>query len=92
MIAFPRAWVLASAMLIGSAVGLLAAIGLTVLIQTPVRPDVVTGLVVGVPTVLGLLLMLMSRRRQMTTLAAFVLALAPGWFGALAAVEVVGGG
>jgi ABC-type molybdate transport system permease subunit len=92
VIAFPRAWVLTSAMLVGAAVGLVAGVAATVLIHTPIRPDVVIGLVVGPPTVLGLLLVFVAGRRGLTALGAFVLALTPGWFGALAAIEVVTGG
>ncbi|OHV04585.1 putative holin [Mycobacterium talmoniae] len=92
MIPIPRAWLLTSAMLLGAAVGMLAGIAVTVLVQRPVRPDVVIGLVVGIPTALGLLLVLVSGRRWVTALGAFVLALSPGWFGALAAIEVVRGG
>lgn len=79
-------------MLVGTAVGLVAGIGTTVLVKTPIRPDVVIGLIIGVPTVVGLALILASRRRAVAMLGAFALALSPGWFGALAAVEVVHGG
>ena len=40
----------------------------------------------------GLLLILVSGRRWVTTLGAFLLALTPGWFAALVAIEVVHGG
>ena len=56
-----------------------------------VRPDVVIALVVGVPSAFGLVLMLLSHRRWMTALGAFVLAIAPGWFGVLVAIQVVHG-
>ncbi|MEZ0362843.1 putative holin [Mycobacterium sp. pUA109] len=92
MIPVPRAWLLTSAMLVGAAVGMLVGIAVTVLVERPVRPDLVIGLVVGIPTALGLLLVLVSGRRWVTALGAFVLALTPGWFGALAAIEVVRGG
>lgn len=92
MIPIPRAWLLTSAMLVGAAVGMLAGIAATLFIRTPVRPDVVIGLVVGVPTALGLLVVLVSGRRWMTAVGAFVVAVAPGWLGALAAIEVVKGG
>jgi hypothetical protein len=79
-------------MLVGAAVGLLAAVTATMLITATVRPDVVIALVVGVPGALGLLLILVSGRRWMTALGAFVLAIGPGWLGTLALIEVVRGG
>ncbi|EID09006.1 conserved hydrophobic protein [Mycobacterium xenopi RIVM700367] len=88
MIPLPRAWLLASAMLAGTATGLLAAAAATVSVHTRVRPDVVIALVVGVPSALGLLLILLSRHRWVTALGAFILALAPGWFGLLVAIQV----
>ncbi len=78
-------------MLVGAAVGLVLGIAATLVIDTPIRPDVVVGLVVGVPGILGLLAILTSARRWMTTAAAFLLAIAPGWFGALVAVQAVHG-
>ncbi|OBB60207.1 hypothetical protein A5757_11130 [Mycobacterium sp. 852013-51886_SCH5428379] len=92
MIPLPRTWVLAGAMLVGAAVGLLAAVTATMLITASVRPDAVIALVVGVPGALGLLLILVSGRRWMTALGAFVLAIGPGWLGTLALIEVVRGG
>jgi hypothetical protein len=83
---------LASAMLVGSAVGLLAGVALTVLVRTPVRPDLVIALVVGLPGVIGLLTVLFSGRRWVTMLGAFILALGPGWFGVLVAIEVTSHG
>lgn len=79
-------------MLVGSAVGMVAGIALTLLVKASVRPDVVIALVVGVPSVLGLLTILGSGRRWVTTAGAFILAIAPGWFGALVAIQVVHGG
>jgi ABC-type enterobactin transport system permease subunit len=92
VIPLPRAWLLSSAMLVGAAVGLVAAVTSTLLITATVRPDVVIGLVVGVPSVVGVVTILCSGRRWVTTLGAFVLAIAPGWLGALALIEVVNGG
>lgn len=92
MIPLPRPWLLASAMLIGAAVGLLAGVALTVVVRTPVRPDVVIALVVGLPSVVGLLTILFSGRRWVTMLGAFLLAVAPGWFGVLVTVQVTSGG
>jgi hypothetical protein len=88
VIPLPRPWLLASAMLIGTAVGLLAGVALTVLVHSPVRPDVVIALVVGLPSVIGLLTILFSGRRWVTALGAFILAMGPGWFGVLVAIEV----
>jgi len=53
------------------------------------RPDIAIALVVGFPSVVGLLVILLARRRWLTALGAFILALAPGWFGVLAVIEVV---
>ncbi len=78
-------------MLVGTAVGLLTAIASTVFLKATVRPDVVIALVVGLPSVTGMLMILSSGRRWVTTLGAFVLAVAPGWFGALVAIQVVHG-
>ena len=89
MIPLPRAWLLTGAMLIGVAVGLVAGIASSVLVTATVRPDLVVALVVGVPSAVGLLLVLTSGRRWVTTLGVFVLSVAPGWFGVLAAVQAV---
>ncbi|MGV0811398.1 putative holin [Mycolicibacterium boenickei] len=88
MIPLPRAWLLTGAMSVGVAVGLLAGIATTLLVTATVRPDAVIALVLGLPGVLGILLVLVSGRRWVTTLGAFVLAIAPGWFGALAVIQV----
>ena len=92
MIPLPRPWLLASAMLIGCAVGLLAGVALTVMVHARMRPDVVIALVVGIPSVSGLLIVLFSGRRWVTMLGAFILSLAPGWFGVLAALQVASRG
>ena len=91
VIALPRAWLLASAMLLGVAVGQIAGISATLLIKATIRPDVVIALVIGVPSVLGMLLVLFSGRRWVTALGAFILAIAPGWFGVLVVIQVVHG-
>jgi hypothetical protein len=92
VIPLPRPWLLSGAMLVGSAVGLLAGVASTVLVHARVRPDVVIALVVGIPGVIGLLVILLSGRRWVTMLGAFILALAPGWFGVLVAIQVASGG
>lgn len=91
VIPLARAWLLAGAMLVGVAVGQIAGIALTLLVNTTVRPDVVIALVVGVPGTIGMLLILLSGRRWVTTLGAFILAIAPGWFGVLVVMQVTHG-
>ena len=91
MIPLPRAWLLASAMLVGAAAGVLGGIAATKLVDATVRPDVVIALVVGVPSAFGMVMILVSHRPWMTALGAFILAISPGWFSALAAVQVVHG-
>jgi hypothetical protein len=79
-------------MLIGCAVGLLVGVALTVMVHARMRPDVVIALVVGIPTVTGLLTVLFSGRRWVTMVGAFILSLGPGWFGVLAALRVASRG
>jgi hypothetical protein len=80
---------LTGAMLLGVATGLLGGTAALTVEHARMRPDVAIALVVGFPTAVGLLVVLLARRRWLTTLGAFILALAPGWFGVLALVEVV---
>jgi hypothetical protein len=75
-------------MLVGFAVGQIAGIASTLLVKATIRPDVVIALVVGVPSAIGVLLILLSGRRWVTTLGAFILAIAPGWFGVLVMIQV----
>lgn len=75
-------------MLIGVAVGLMAGIASSLFVTTPVRPDLAIALVVGIPAGIGMLLILFSGRRWVTTVGAFVLSIAPGWFGVLALIQV----
>ena len=91
MIPLPRSRLLTSALLLGTAVGLLLGIGLSLLVSAKIRPDVVIALVVGVPGVVGMLTILLSRGRWMTAVGAFVIAIAPGWFGVLVAIQSVNG-
>lgn len=79
-------------MLVGAAGGLVAAVTSTLVITAPVRPDLVIALVVGVPSAVGVVTILCSGRRWVTTLGAFMLAIGPGWLGTLALIEVVNGG
>jgi hypothetical protein len=82
---------LASALLVGVAVGQIVGIASTLLVKAPIRPDIAIALVVGVPSAIGMLLILVSGRRWVTTLGAFILAIAPGWLGVLVAIQVVHG-
>ncbi|GFG73432.1 putative holin [Mycobacterium botniense] len=91
MIPLPRPWLLTSAMLVGTAAGLVAGVAATLLVHARIRPDIVIALVVGVPTAIGLVLLVFSRRRWVTALGAFAVAVAPGWFGVLVAIQVVFG-
>lgn len=75
-------------MVVGCAVGMFAAVSWLVFVSVWVRPDVAIALVVGIPTTIGLALLLFSGRRWVTALAAFTLALAPGWLAALVAIQV----
>ena len=92
MIPLPRTWLLAGAMLVGSAAGQLLAVASRVLLDVRIRPDVVIALVIGVPSVIGLTVILFSGRRWVTMVGAAILALAPGWFGMLVALQVVSSG
>jgi hypothetical protein len=83
---------LTSAMLLGVAVGVLGATAAMTVDHARMRPDVAIALVVGFPSAVGLLVILLSRRRLLTALGAFILALSPGWFGVLALIEVTSRG
>ena len=89
MIPLPRPRLLTSAILLGVAVGLLGGTAALTVDHARMRPDVAIALVLGFPSVVGLLVILLARRRWLTALGAFILALAPGWFGVLALIEVV---
>lgn len=91
VIPLPRAWLLTSALLLGCVAGQIAAIIAKLAVDVPMRPDVVVALVVGVPGVLGILTVLFSGRRWVTTLGAFILAMAPGWLSVLLLIQVVSG-
>ena len=91
VIPLPRAWALTSAMLVGTAVGLILGIAATLVVHATIRPDVVIALVIGIPSAIGMLLILFSGRRWVTTLGAFILGMAPGWFGVLVVIQVVNG-
>ena len=91
VIPLPRAWLLASALLVGGAGGQIVGITTTLLVSATIRPDIVIALVVGVPSAIGMLLILLSGRRWVTTLGASILAIAPGWFGVLVVMQVTHG-
>ena len=78
-------------MLVGSAVGLIAGIAAMLLVKATIRPDILIALVVAVPTAIGMLMILLSGRRWVTALGAFILAIAPGWFAVLVVIQVVSG-
>lgn len=78
-------------MLVGTAVGMVVGIASMRFVPVHIRPDAVVALVVGVPSAVGLLLILFSGRRWVTAVGAFILALAPGWFGVLVAIQAVCG-
>jgi Putative holin len=78
-------------MLVGAAVGLILGIAATLVVGATIRPDVAIALVIGVPSAIGMLLILFSGRRWVTTLGAFVVAIAPGWFGVLVMIQVAYG-
>jgi hypothetical protein len=61
------------------------------IVDATIRPDVVVALLIGVPRVIGMLLVLASGRRWVTALGAFVLAMAPGWLSVLLLLQVVSG-
>jgi len=91
VIPLPRAWLLTSALLLGCVAGQVCAIVAKLAVDATIRPDLVVALVVGVPSVIGLLLILSSGRRWVTTAGAFVLAMAPGWLSVLLLLQVVSG-
>lgn len=82
---------LTSAMLVGAAVGVLLGVAATLLITASIRPDAVMALVLGVPTVMGMALILTAVQRWVTTVGAFLVALGPGWFSALVLIQVAHG-
>jgi hypothetical protein len=89
VIPLPCPRLLTSAILLGAAVGLLGGTAALTVDHARMRPDVAIALVLGFPSVVGLLVILLARRRWLTALGAFILALAPGWFGVVAVIEVV---
>ena len=91
VIPLPRAWLLTSALLLGCVAGQIAAIVAKLMVDANVRPDLVVAMVVGLPGVIGLGLVLLSGRRWVTALGAFILAMAPGWLSVLLLIQVASG-
>lgn len=91
MIPLPRAWLLTSALLLGCVAGQISAVVAKLIVDATIRPDLVVALVIGVPSVVGVVLIMASGRRWVTTLGAFVLAMAPGWLSVLLLLQVVSG-
>ena len=89
MIPLPRAWLLTSTLLLGCVAGQITAVAVKLAVDVSVRPDVVVALVIGVPSVLGLLLIVCSGRRWVTAAGAFILAMAPGWLSVLLLIQAV---
>jgi len=79
-------------MLVGCAVGFLAGVAFSATSHAKIRPDAALALVVGMPSVVGLVTILFSGRRWVTMVGAFILALGPGWFGVLATLQVTSHG
>lgn len=91
MIPLPRAWLLTSALLLGCVAGQIAAVAAKLAVHATIRPDLVVALVIGVPSAIGMLLILCSGTRWVTTLGAFILAMGPGWLSVLLLLQVVSG-
>jgi hypothetical protein len=91
VIPLPRAWLLTSALLLGCVAGQISAVAAKLMVDATIRPDLVVALVIGVPSVLGLLVVLCSGRRWVTAMGAFILAMAPGWLSVLLLLQVVSG-
>lgn len=91
MIPLPRAPILTAVMLVGVTVGILCGVLGMLLVTTPIRPDLAMGLVLGVPSGIGILAVLVSGRRWVTGAGAFLLLVAPGWFAVMVLAQVVHG-
>lgn len=79
-------------MIIGVALGMMAALVAAVEVTATIRPDIAIGVVIGVPSVIGMSVILLSGKRWVTAVGAMILAIGPGWFGALTAIQVASGG
>jgi hypothetical protein len=76
-------------LILGCVAGQLSAVVAKLFVDATIRPDVVVALVIGIPSVIGILTVLASARRWVTTLGAFVLAMGPGWLSVLLVLQVV---
>jgi hypothetical protein len=76
-------------LLLGCVAGQISAVVAKLVVDATIRPDLVVALVIGVPSVIGILLVLCSGRRWVTTSGAFILAMAPGWLSVLLLLQVV---
>jgi len=92
VIPLPRASVLAGVMIVGVALGMMAALVAAVEVTATIRPDLVIALAIGVPSVIGMLTIVLAGRRWVTAVGAMVLAMGPGLFATLAAIQVASGG
>lgn len=96
MIPLPRAWLLTSTLLLGCVAGQISAVVAKLIVSgmgshATIRPDVVVALVIGIPSVIGMVVVLASGRRWVTALGAFILAMGPGWLSVLLLLQVVSG-
>lgn len=91
VIPLPRASVLAGVMLIGVTLGMTGGLLAAGEITTALKPAAVIALAVGIPSVLGTLVILLSGRRWTTAVGALVVAIGPGCLGALTALQVAAG-
>ena len=78
-------------LLLGCVTGQGAAVVAQLMVDGNMRPDLVVALVVGIPSLTGVLLVLASGRRWVTALGAFILAMAPGWLSVLLLIQVASG-
>lgn len=78
-------------LLLGCVAGQISAVVAKLMVDATVRPDIVVALVIGVPSAIGLLLILCSGRRWVTTVGAFILAMGPGWLSVLLLLQAVSG-
>ena len=78
-------------LLLGCVAGQIAAVVAKLVVDTTFRPDVAVALVVGVPSVIGIVVVLCSGRRWITAVGAFILAMAPGWLSVLLLLQAVSG-
>ncbi len=82
---------LTSALLLGCVAGQISAVVAKLIVHATIRPDVVVALVIGIPSVIGMLMVFASGRRWGTALGAFIIAVGPGWLSVLLLLQVVSG-